>query len=386
MTLAASRRTDTIDTVEHQSQALLAVLEGCNNPGVTRCALLIRTPLLPPGLRRPHHLRLIRGALEPLRNLDRAGLYLLADDTMVACWRGPGGEDLRAAHETLDQLFADLPEYPVGLLDLPRDEAILRAAIAASLPDLPAAAPATGQPLDPARLLALETALGQADIAPFIRRRPVCFWPEGENPRLAWHQRCLSVRDLAATLAPGVDLRGDPWLFRRLTRSFDRRMLALLADPYELRDAGAFALDLNVSSIVETAFLRFDAALPSSLRGKVTLGLRPDDILGDPAGYAFARDFARARSYRLALRGVSAAWLHVFPPDLLGLDRLLVEAEPGAPPLPPGRADQTVLCRVADQAMLEWGWQQGIRLFEGPFIRPDPQTLSRLNLRRVGRR
>ena len=56
-------------------------------------------------------------------------------------------------------------------------------------------------------------------------------------------------------------MRADPWLFRRLTRTFDRRMLALLASPEELRLAGPLGIDLNVASVLSPAFLRFDGGV-----------------------------------------------------------------------------------------------------------------------------
>ena len=57
------------------------------------------------------------------------------------------------------------------------------------------------------------------------------------------------------------DVQKDPWLFRRLTRTLDRRMLSLLASPGRIDVAyGPFALDLNVASLLSPEFLRFDAS------------------------------------------------------------------------------------------------------------------------------
>ncbi len=118
------------------------------------------------------------------------------------------------------------------------------------------------------------------------RRRPVRPAAVGLAPRrptrsLAWEERTLSLAELAAELLPGYDLAADPWLFRRLTRTLDRRMLALLASPGELAAARPFALDLNVASLLGPEFLRFDAALPPALRGRVVLALSPADVVAD---------------------------------------------------------------------------------------------------------
>jgi hypothetical protein len=316
-----------------QTAALVALIEGCANPGVTRQALLIRVPELPAELARPHHIRLIAAALDPLRSLDRATLFRLADATLVMVWRGDGQAERAAALAELELLFADLPRFPVACLELPRDSAVLRRAIDASMPRDRSGALAAGQALDPAGLAALESALSRANLAHFIHRRPVCRWPTGAPARLAWERRRVCVRDLSAALAPGIDVRADAWLFRRLTRSLDRCMLALLSDPQELRAAGPFGLDLNVTSILGPEFVRFDAALPQRLRGEVVLGVLPADVLADAASFALARDFARARGYRMLLRDLTLAWLRIFPPN-----RWASIWWKSAPPAPPTAA------------------------------------------------
>jgi hypothetical protein len=267
------------------------------------------------------------------------------------------------------------------LVDLPGENATLLQAIdeslAAIMPRRAATRVMPNHPLDIAALSGLEQALAQADVAHFARRRPVCSVGGDGAMRLHWEKRTLSISELAATLVPDYNPRLDPWLFRRLTRTLDRRMLALLSHPEELRQAGPFALDMNVTSILTSYFLRFDAALPGSLRGEVVLELKPADVLGDPASFVFARDFARTRGYKLLLRDIDADLLPVFPLDSLGfdflqlrwseqletLDRVTIEEAAG-------ECERVILGDVAENAAIEWGIQAGIGLFTGPLINP----------------
>jgi hypothetical protein len=138
--------------------------------------------------------------------------------------------------------------------------------------------------------------------------------------RLCWELRLLSISELTETLVPGTDITAEPWLFRRLTRVLDRRMLALLSAPDELRGAGPLGLSLNVASLLSPEFLRFDAMLPGVLRGRVVIGLAAGDLLADPAAFIFARDFARVRQYRLMLRGITPDLIEVLPLRRTGLD------------------------------------------------------------------
>jgi hypothetical protein len=227
------------------------------------------------------------------------------------------------------------------------------------------------QPLDISTLAALEQALAQADVAHFARRKPVCSLDSEQTLRVQWEKRYLSISELAATLVPEHNPLLDPWLFRRLTRTLDRRMLALLSHPEELRLAGPFALDMNIASILSPYFLRFDAALPHSLRGEVLLEMLPTDLLADPATFIFARDFARARGYKLLLRDVDAHMLAVFPLDQLGLDyvqlRWSAELEGMEPSTITEAAelDRIILSRIDGRDALDWGVRNGMSLFIG---------------------
>jgi hypothetical protein len=270
----------------------------------------------------------------------------------------------------------------LSLFHLPSDAAALLQAIEqeAPSPDLPEPPVAGAGPLDPASLAALEASLARADVAHFARRAPIC--TPGKDAlaedgfSLAWEKRFLSVAELAAMLTPGRAPDAEPWLFRRLTRTLDRRMLALLAAPEELRGAGPFALNLTIASILSPQFLRFDTALPSALRGRVVIDLLACDILAD-ASFVFARDFARARGYRLLLRSVTEALLSVLSPTRLDVDFLelrwssalaridaAVLAAMGTPP------DRLVLGRADTPEALVWGRRCGIALYKGGMARP----------------
>ncbi len=353
--------------------ALLRLLDACIAAGVSRNALLLRLSRLPPAMTRPHHLRLAQAALEPLLRADRAQSFRLSSDPagdVVVAWRGEADAALQASLSAIGRLFADLdlPDLTdlVETLDLPRHQAILLRSIDAARPPAPAA-PAMLPALDTVALATLEARLARADVSRFARRRDVCsLGPDGRFV-LRWEKRFLSVEELSATLAPDHAAQADPWLFRRLTRTLDHRMMALLAAPGELREAGPFALNLNVGSILDPAFLRFDAALPAALRGRVVLDLLPADVLGDPAAFLFARDFARARGYRLLLRSVSAELIDVLPLGLSGLDLLQLRWSPAlasvtALPSDPGA---TVLARADTPEAVAWGRARGIQLFAG---------------------
>jgi hypothetical protein len=355
---------------------LAALLRQCCAAGIARRALLLRLSALPEGRARPHHLRLAQDALLPLAAADRAQMFRLANADLAMVWRGETAA-LETCLRTLRHLFEDdLAPGPGALavvLDLPAQADTLARAMAEGPPGpaSPPPRPRATTPLDPATLQALEGAMAQADMTRFSRRQPVVQATPSGN-RLAWERRFIDDTELFETMLPDRAPRAEPWLFRRLCATLDRRMLALLARPEELRDAVPFSLDLGVASLTSAGFLRFDAALPAGLRGKVLLNLRPDDILTDPAGFVFARDFARGRGYPLVLHDLPASQIGLMPVRRLGLDlvQLRWSAELARTADLPDPA-MVVLGGADDPACIAWGRQHGIARYQGRMALPD---------------
>jgi hypothetical protein len=366
------------EAAEQDAERLVTLARECVAAGIERRCLLLRLSRLPGDFAKPHHLRLAREAIGPLLAADRAQSFSLPNHDIVVVWRGQASGALADAHAAVGRLFADSPPDLIDLpalwcvLGLPADLDGLLALVNASRTG---GAPATGEPpidappLDVAALGRLEAALARADVARFARRVQVLAVVQDGVFQPAWEARSLSLDELSAELAPGYATRGDPWLLARLTRTLDRRLLALLSDPAELRAAGPFGLDLNIASILAPEFLRFDAVLPHLLRGHVTLGLLPADIVSDLPAFLFARDFARTRGYRLLLRMPAADLLPVLPLDRIGLDLVRIDWSRTLLTLHPALiepiASRVVLTQADSAESVAWGRVHGIGLFAG---------------------
>lgn len=366
---------------------LETLVRDCEASGVGRRALLFRADALPPALSRPHHLRLAREALDPLTLADRARVHELPGGRMAISWRGESTPLLRKALDGLEALLQDaplgapgIPEL-VGVFGLPAEGAALlrearSAAVRGEVEATPLASPQVWvRPplalLDAASLHEIEKRLALADMARFARRRPICRLGPG-GMQFAWEHRYLSIPELIETVAPGRNPQAEPWLFRRLTRILDRRMLSLLCDPDELRGAGPFGLALNVASLLSPEFLRFDAGLPPGLRDRVVLQLSPADVMSDPAAFAFARNFARARQYLVALGEVAPTLLPLLNLRALETDFVQLQWSPSLRDtvLPDTAPARWILAGANDEATVEWGRAAGIGLFAGQAARP----------------
>ena len=365
--------------------ALITLVRDSSVSGVARHVLLLQMDLLPPRLSRPHHVRLAHEALEPLLDADRARHYELAHGRVAISWRGEAPDKVRQALDSLEHLLLDAPlDAPaipelVRLFHLPADGAALLA-LASSPSETERATfdraqtqpPVTAAtPLEPAEVEGMETRLAAANVARFARRREVCR-VGARHFTAAWETRYLVIDELVAELAPGRSAFADPWLLRRLTRTLDRRLLALLSSPAELRDAGPFSMGITIGGLLSSDFLRFDAAVPQRLRGYIVLDLQPSDVISDIPAYRFAQAFARSRGYRFLLRGLSPILLPlldlaaldldfvdlIWEPAMAGLDTLMLRA---------GTA-RWVLAQAHDESAIRWGKSAGIGLFQGDAI------------------
>ena len=377
-------------------EELTTLVRDCSVAGVARRALLVRTDLLPPRLAKPHHLRLAAEALEPLSGADRFRRHLLSDDRVAISWRGESAERVRQVLDSLALLLEDAaldaPSMPelVRLFDLPKDGAALLALASRPGRDRPAAGQQAAQatdaaphpaaavlpPLDLASLETVEARLAIASVARFARRRQVCRLDanavaHGASPTFAkaWEARFLSIQELGAELCPGRNVFAEPWLFRRLTRMLDRRMLSLLSSPHELKEAGPFSLDLNVGGILAPEFQRFDNALPARLRGHTVLNLLPADIMADLSSFRFACAFARGKGHRILLRNITPPLMTLLNLAALELDFVELRWTPSLLGFDPAglRAGSArwVLARADDETATRWGRAAGIGLFQG---------------------
>jgi len=345
--------------------------------GAEREALHVRLSRLGPQLRQGHHRRLVQEALAPVLRPARSRLFELPNGDLVAI-SPPQGEHLRNAQRTLATLFgteADEPSSTV-LLQLPRDAVALLAAVEDALgrpldPLPPAALTGAEARFDPADLAVLERALRGASIARFLRRRPICRLTPGGEAELVWEEWRLAWPELLAALLPGPDPAAAPWLRRRLRRILERRQLAELADPAEARRRGPIGLCLAAATLGEEEFLRLDALLGASQRQRTVIALPIEDLLADAGEFAFARAFAQARGYQVALDVAQASHLALLAPARLADDLIRLSWSPDLPALtaPLPRLPERVVLTGADRAAaIGWGWEMGITLFEGRLL------------------
>jgi hypothetical protein len=358
-----------------------------------REVLHLRLGVLDPALRRPHHRRLLRDALVATLDAARARIFDLPNGDLVAVARGPTGTLDRAEAALRGALDTGGASNTGGASDratslavrrmrLPEEAAQLLTTAAESLglepgepvgelPGLP------GPPVGSAGLAAAEAALAAADLESVTLSQSVCrLDPDAGTTEPLWEDRRIAWPALAALVLPGRDLAAAPGLARRLARAAEARLLAELARPAAQVEWRAVGLPLAPATLEGPAFARFAEALPAGRRAEVTVALRPGDVMADPGVPARIVPGLRARGFRVALDDAAPGLFALLPPARLGVDLIRLRWSPALPGAVPeavaallaAAGERVVLVGVDRPAAIAWGWEAGLRLFQGPLV------------------
>ena len=359
---------------EHETDAtgLASLASNCAALGIRRRLLLLR---FPPSVCRSTRIasrRALSDMVHPLATADRGQLFHLPGGHLAVAWRSnaiDGGRSAMQVIAALREAFATLPDAHDGeilVLDLPDERTRLQNFLDSITVGAAPLAPSPGEKLNRGELMALEAVLAHADLARFARRTQV-WHGSGDGFAMAWEYRRLDLAELASNLCPGHDLCAETWLFGRLSRTLERRMLALLADPAELRGAGPFALDVGIATLQDPAFVRFDRSLPRVLRGRVVLRISATDLAIMPEKVTGVLRMAQERGYRTLLAAGTALVAALFPAARAFIQ--LTELAWPMSALPSGMApEQVLMTGVNSDEALEFAATHDIRYLVGTAV------------------
>jgi EAL domain-containing protein (putative c-di-GMP-specific phosphodiesterase class I) len=243
-------------------------------------------------------------------------------------------------------------------------------------PDLPEPT----EPLTPARLGQIETAIAGFDLSAIIRRQMVCVVLKDAAPKPVFNEAYFSIDELRRRLMPETDLKSDRWLFQRLTCSLDLRLLKMLPE-LEAEVSLPTSINLNVSSLLDGAFSGFDREFRARQSKSLIVEVQPFDVIADMEAFGFARNLAHTKGYKICLDGLSSFNLPLLQRNRLELDLAKIfwrteefestdEASRNelAEVVRAAGSTRVVLCHCDDERALDFGRSLGITLFQGHYI------------------
>lgn len=393
-----------------------------------RIALHIHLSRLQSHNRREHHIRVAISTFEGLVKQFDGRIFTLMNSDIVFICTDPRLEELDDAVMKLRYLFSEDPltrfgdddgsgngggafctwfrleqDYPrllaitkkINDLSLAhrQERARIKLAVESNVKEL--------KPLTPELLGKMVEALSRADLSSLVRNQPVCAIAKpNDPPKPIFREMYVSIGELESALLANVSLTSDPWLFKYLTQTLDRRMLTqVLRDSHGMGEA--FSLNLNVSTVLAPDFHIFDQGVNINVRGRLVVELQKEDIFGDMGAYLFARDYLRERGYRICLDGLTHLTLPFIDRERLGIDLVkLFWSSELAEEMNAERVDElaeliakvgrsrVILARCDQPEAVEIGRKMGVTLFQGRYIdrlyqksRPASERMGSIRLK-----
>lgn len=226
----------------------------------------------------------------------------------------------------------------------------------------------------------IEEAMRDADITATIRRQPICAALAGASVKTVFDEMYINIEHLKQSLGVEVDLLSNRWLFKYLTQQLDERVLDTIQRNSVRYLSKAISINLNVTTLLSSRFMEFDAAVKSSIKTNIVIELQIADVFEDMTAFLLAKELAQKLGYRICLDGVTDLSIEQIDRVRLGFDliKLLWDGGKNVPSdekkLKLSEAvkqcgnNRVILTRCDNKKAVEYGQSLGITLFQGRYL------------------
>jgi EAL domain-containing protein (putative c-di-GMP-specific phosphodiesterase class I) len=167
----------------------------------------------------------------------------------------------------------------------------------------------TKEPISLEELAKIERQIGNFDLSPFMLNQPIVDIRPNAETKHEYFEVYIAVKTLEDRLSPEFDLTANRWLFNYFTSSLDYAVLKALNHGVDFIRGHRIGLNLNLSTIMSSAFVKFDERLTVDLRGNVILEINKADLMENIDTYKEVVDFARSRGYPICIDGITPMWV-----------------------------------------------------------------------------
>ena len=143
--------------------------------------------------------------------------------------------------------------------------------------------------MGPLQLDKLERNLLTMDMFSMIKQQNICVVMNNIPPEVIYTKKYFSLKEINKTVLPDYKIEGDKWLFQRLTKTFDSKMMKTLVEYQSLPDH-FLSINMNVASILTKEFDSFIAKQKQLSDMPIILEIFLFDIMSDLAEYYRAQE------------------------------------------------------------------------------------------------
>jgi len=175
-----------------------------------------------------------------------------------------------------------------------------------------------------------------------------------------------------------VDFTANKGLFKYLTECLDLHVLSVLSARAGLYMRSPVSININVETVLSTAFAEFDQRVKLQLKPSLILEIPVADVFADMNAYIAARNLAHNLGYRVCLDGLSRQGFTQIDRAQLDFDMIKlywsadsraalsqVNHKPMEDAVRRTGPARIVLCRCDSPLAIEYGQSLGITMFQG---------------------
>ncbi|MCK5425811.1 MAG: EAL domain-containing protein [Emcibacter sp.] len=238
----------------------------------------------------------------------------------------------------------------------------------------------TVAPMGPIQLDQLERNLINMDIYQMMANQTAYVIVGNSKPQPIFVEHYISVAQIKEKLLPTYNMLADKWLFQRLTRTFDKKILQALPDRDMIKDQ-VISININVETIFTPEFDNFLSKFKLKNTQPLILEMGLFDVISDIQKYYDARDKLTELGCRISLDAVDAQSLAVMDRELLAVDFLKINWKPHYKNLLKGPLKKNllsaikaqgnmriILCHCDTEDALKFGKKAGIHMYQGFLI------------------
>ena len=139
------------------------------------------------------------------------------------------------------------------------------------------AATETKPPITLEEMAKLERAMQMFDLSPFLFNQAIANLDPMAEDEMAYFELYISIKLLQERLCPDYDLTANKWLFNYFTANLDQSVLRALNHGLSFMRGRRIGININLSTVISTGFVKFDERLPIDFRGQVVLEISKSD-------------------------------------------------------------------------------------------------------------
>jgi len=177
--------------------------------------------------------------------------------------------------------------------------------------------------MGPMQLDKLERNLLTMDMFNMIKQQNMCVVMNNIAPEIIYTKKYFSLKEINKSVLPDYNIEGDKWLFQRLTKTFDIKMMKTLVE-YQSFPDHFLSINMNVASILTKEFDQFIAKQKQMSEMPIILEISLFDIMSDLAEYYIAQAKLKSLDCKICICRMDIQSLYVLDRELINVDFLKI--------------------------------------------------------------